>query len=274
MKRSIAVVIAFLTVQMMQAQYYEVGLGGFGTIFHGDVGAVGFKADGMQGFTPADGLGSLTFREQHNWHWSTRYNYSRGYLTSSDSWSTDDFKLARDIDFRTQVDEFAFMTEFNFWPYGTGTKNFQSFYIFTGIGLTYYHPQGYYNDQWYDLRSLGTEGQQTDLNAQLFYGRTTITLPMGMGYRRSVSRDLSFTTEIGWRRYGSDYLDDTSGDYVNTLDLAQERNQVAAYFANPGNVPFSEGSSRGNANTKDWAIFAGVSIFYNLSSRHERCRGF
>ena len=124
------------------------------------------------------------------------------------------------------------------------------------------------------MRPLGTEGQQTDLSDQLFYGTTTITVPMGMGYRRSLARDWSMTAEVGWRRYGSDYMDDTSGDYVNAVDLAEERNAMAAYFANPGNVPYSNGLARGNANTTDWAIFAGVTIFYNLSPRDERCSGF
>jgi hypothetical protein len=69
-------------------------------------------------------------------------------------------------------------------------------------------------------------------------------------------------------------MDDTSGDYVNAVDLAEERNAMAAYFANPGNVAYSNGLARGNANTTDWAIFAGVTIFYNLSPRDERCSGF
>ena len=54
---------------------------------------------------------------------------------------------------------------------------------------------------------------------------------MGMGFRRSL-RDISMTAEVGWRSYGSDYLDDTSGDYVDASNLAEERSSMAAYFAN------------------------------------------
>ena len=43
---------------------------------------------------------------------------------------------------------------------------------------------------------LWAEGQQTDLSDQLFYGTTTITVPMGMGYRRSLARDWSMTAEV------------------------------------------------------------------------------
>ena len=274
MKRSVFTLLLLVVSWTASAQFYELGLGAGGTLFHGDVGAVAFNAEGTSGFVPNQSFTTVTLRRQFNWHWSTRFNYTRGTLGSSDSWAKDDFKSVRNIDFRTAVDEFALLTEFNFWPYGTGTKNNQSFYIFSGLGLTAYNPQGEYNNEWVDLRPLGTEGQQTDLSDQLFYGTTTITLPMGMGYRRSLARDWSMTAEVGWRRYGSDYMDDTSGDYVNALDLAEERNAMAAYFANPGNVPYSNGLARGNANTTDWAIFAGVTIFYNLSPRDERCSGF
>jgi len=274
MKRSAFTLLLLVVSLTSSAQFYELGLGAGGTLFHGDVGAVAFNAEGASGFVPNQSFTTVTLRRQFNWHWSTRFNFTRGTIGSSDSWAKDDFKSVRNIDFRTAVDEFAFLTEFNFWPYGTGTKNNQSFYIFSGIGLTAYNPQGEYNNEWVDLRPLGTEGQQTDLSDQLFYGTTTITVPMGMGYRRSLARDWSMTAEVGWRRYGSDYMDDTSGDYVNAVDLAEERNAMAAYFANPGNVPYSNGLARGNANTTDWAIFAGVTIFYNLSPRDERCSGF
>lgn len=274
MKRSLITLIFLATSWWAHAQFYELGLGAGGTLFHGDVGAVAFNAEGAKGFVPNQAFSTVTLRRQFSWHWSTRFHYSRGHLSSSDSWAKDDFKSARNIDFRTEIDEFALMTEFNFWPYGTGTKYNQSFYIFSGIGLTAYNPQGEYDQEWVDLRPLGTEGQQTELTSQLFYGTTTITVPMGMGYRRSLARDWSMTAEIGWRSYGSDYLDDTSGDFVDADDLLEERNAVSAYFANPGNVAYSPGLARGNANTMDWSIFAGVTLFFNLSPRNERCSRF
>ena len=84
-----------------------------------------------------------------------------------DAWAKDDWKQDRDLAFRTEISEISYMTEFNYWPYGTGTKFNQSFYLFAGIGLTQYNPQGEFEGQWYDLRPMGTEGQQTDLNDQL-----------------------------------------------------------------------------------------------------------
>jgi len=258
----------------LHAQFYELGLGGSGTLFHGDVGAVGTNAQGVYGFLPNQPVGQITLRRQYNWHWSTRMNYYRGYVGASDAWARDDFKLNRGIAFRTEISEFSYMTEFNFWPYGTGTKFKRSFYIFGGLGLTFYNPQGFYQDEWHNLRELGTEGQQTELSDQLFYGNTTLTVPFGMGYRQSLGRDFSLSAEIGWRRYGTDYMDDTSGDYVDAVALEEERNAVAAYFSNPGNVSYSNGLARGTAEQRDWTIFAGLTIFYNLSPRDERCSGF
>ena len=275
MKLHTLLLAAFLGLSnSMLGQFYELGLGGSGTLFHGDVGAVATGAKGAHGFTPNQPASQITLRRQFNWHWSTRLSYTRGYLSGMDALAKDDWKQDRDLAFRTEISEISYMTEFNYWPYGTGTKFNQSFYLFAGIGLTQYHPQGEFEGEWYDLRPLGTEGQQTDLNNQLFYGTTTLTAAMGFGYRRSLARDWSMTTEVGWRSYGSDYLDDTSGDYVDAQDLAEERGELAAYFSNPGNVPYQSALARGNAQSKDWAIFAGLTIFYNLSPRDERCTGF
>ena len=274
MKRYILLILIFILPKGICAQHYELGFGGGGSLFHGDVGAVALNAEGIRGIFPNQPLGTITLRRQFNWHWSTRFNFSRGYLGSSDSWAKDDFKRHRAIDFRTEINEFALMTEFNFWPYATGSKKKQSFYIFGGIGLTGYNPQGIFENQWEDLRPLGTEGQQTALSSQLFYSTTTLTVPFGIGFRRSLGRDISMTAEIGWRSYGSDYIDDTSVDYVDASELAQERSVMAAYFANPGNVPYTNGLARGNANVKDWSIFVGITLFYNLNPRNERCREF
>ena len=46
-----------------------VGVGGSGTLFHGDVGAVGTNAQGGYGFLPNQPAGQITLRRQYNWHW-------------------------------------------------------------------------------------------------------------------------------------------------------------------------------------------------------------
>lgn len=274
MKKLLQIVALSLLSFGARGQFYEIGLGGSGTLFHGDVGGVLLQAEGARGLVPQDVAGQITLRRQFNWHWSTRMTYTYGYLTANDAWATDDFKSARNIAVRTEFGEFSYLAEFNFWPYGTGTKNNKSFYIFGGLGLTAFTPRGLLGDQWYDLRELGTEGQQTELTNQLFYNTFTLSTPFGMGYRQSISRDFSLTAEVGWRRHGSDYLDDTGGLYVDAADLEELRGVAAGYFSNPGDVPFQSGLYRGNADTKDWSIFAGITLFYNLSPRNERCSGF
>ena len=101
MKRKIIFILMLTFSIGVRAQYYELGFGGGGTLFHGDVGAVAFNAEGFRGLLPNQPVGTITLRRQFNWHWSTRFNFSRGYIGSSDSWAKDDFKSNRDIDFRT-----------------------------------------------------------------------------------------------------------------------------------------------------------------------------
>lgn len=271
MKSFTTVLFSILTfTAAAQYKYHEVGLGAATTHYYGDIGAVQWLP------VEGAGLGQLTVRSQWGWHWSTRWNFSQGQLVGNDAWSASQAKLNRGISFKTGIREAALLTEFNFWPYATGSKFTKSFYVFAGLGLTEYTPEGFDPDreQWVDLRSLGTEGQNTELADLLPYGTLSSTTLMGMGYRHGLGRDFSATLELGWRRYGSDYIDDTSGKYVHPELLAQENGDLAAYFSNPGGVPFDNGLYRGNPNTKDWAIFAGVTIFYNIVPRNERCEGF
>lgn len=268
MKHFFALILFWSVSVTAQMKYTEIGLGTSGTYFHGDVGQVNIL--------PSQSANQLVIRNQYGWHWGTRVSYTRGFLSGSDLIAPQLALRHRGISFRTEIQEFAFMAEFNYWPYATGTKYKQSFFLFGGLGLTQYNPQGFQNldSVFIDLRPLGTEGQGTDLSNTLPYGNLTTTLPFGLGYRRSIARDFSISVEMGWRRYGSDYLDDTSGKYVDAELLELEKGEWAAYFSNPGNVQPSEGLYRGNPDNRDWSIFAGVTIFYNIVPRNERCEGF
>ena len=182
MIRYILLILMFTLSNSMRAQYYELGFGGGGSVFHGDVGAVALNAEGIRGILPNQPIGTITLRRQFNWHWSTRFNFSKGYLGSSDSWAKDDFKSNRGIDFRTEINEFALMTEFNFWPYATGSKKKQSFYIFGGIGLTGYNPQGVYDDQWVDSKTIGDGGATNSIIKSAFLRYYHINGSHGNGF--------------------------------------------------------------------------------------------
>jgi hypothetical protein len=86
MKKACASILILLTGTLsVQAQFYELGFGGAGSVFHGDVGAVGTKAQGLYGFLPNQPLGVITLRRQFDWHWSTRLNYTRGYVGAAEA---------------------------------------------------------------------------------------------------------------------------------------------------------------------------------------------
>ena len=47
MIRYVLLILMFTLSNSMRAQYYELGFGGGGSIFHGDVGAVALNAEGI-----------------------------------------------------------------------------------------------------------------------------------------------------------------------------------------------------------------------------------
>ena len=84
-------------------------------------------------------------------------------------------------------------------------------------------------NEWIDLQSLGTEGQETEANSSEKYNLNSIAIPFGIGYKNNLN-EIALSIEWIWRTTATDYIDDVSGYYVNTNLLSDE----AAEMANPG----------------------------------------
>jgi hypothetical protein len=268
MKRLTILLFSFLPLFGF-GQLSEFGLGGGGTNFLGDVGNYGVSL-------PQRWYGTAEFRHQFDEHYAIRASGSYGQIYANDAQSSLDYRVDRNYEFRSNIFEAAVIMEFNFLPYITGskTKNHSS-YIFGGIGLFTFNPQGKYNDEWVDLQPLSTEGQGTSLAQITPYGRTGFSLPFGMGYRVSLSQDVSMAFEVGFRTTSTDYLDDVSSDYVDPTLLAQEKGDVAAYFADRSlSSSDKTGTARGNSLTNDWYVFSGIKFFFALTPKRERCKKF
>jgi hypothetical protein len=126
------------------------------------------------------------------------------------------------------------------------------------------------DDTWYDLQSLGTEGQGTTARpGSAPYKVDHVSVPFGAGFKFDLGK-VDVQLEWGMRRTGTDYIDDVSGTYVDNDVLAFENGPLAALLADPTGVHTIPGfnnddRSRGDPNTRDWYSYSGLTITYVIS---------
>ena len=193
-------------------------------------------------------------------------------LQSYDSNSSDTLQQMRNLSFRARLIEASLLLEINFFPYRTrgrqGGRQWTPF-IFAGIAYFRASPQAQLDDTWYDLQQLGTEGQGSSAGGEV-YPVDHMAVPFGGGVKLNAGR-IDFQLEWGMRRTWTDYIDDVSGNYVDNAILAFENGPLAATFADRSGVedaiPGYEntGRARGDANTRDWYVYSGLTITYILS---------
>jgi len=219
----------------------------------------------------------IFYRFNYSYRVAFKAAFNYGSIQGDDSQSSNPDQLERNLNFKSTIMEFSVRTEFNFWEYRTGHKDFIfAPYIFLGIGVFNFNPQAHYQNQWVSLRELSTEGEGTPLGTRKPYPLTQVCLPFGIGFKLTLSQQISLGIEWGPRKTFTDYLDDVSGTYVNPAKLAQYKGGMAATLSNttikPGNAADDTGKLRGNPNTKDWYFYYGLVISFKLKFKPKECR--
>jgi hypothetical protein len=202
---------------------------------------------------------------------SLRANFSYGNLEASDREATNPVLINRNLSFKTDFYEFAAGVEFNYLPYQTGhSKHWISPYLFAQVGLFRINPKTEYNGEWYELQPLGTEGQGTSLNNKDFYSKTQLCVPVGLGLKLSVARNLSLNLEYGVRKTFTDYIDDVgSSRYIDRTALSDINGPLVGELSNRS-LDQSPYGKRGNPSTKDWYFVFGGMLTYRLGPP-DRC---
>jgi hypothetical protein len=248
---------------------HELGIFAGGTNFYGDVGP-------DEIYVPTDYAGGIFYRHSFGDHVNWRFSVNYGQISAADSLSRSEWEVNRNLSFRSKVLDFNTTVEFNFFPYRIGRPGESTFFLFVGIGSNTYNPEAFLVYDWFELRPLSTEGQGTSQNpAQDPYGRLTMNIPFGMGYKVNMGKWAALGFEVGLRRTFTDYLDDVSTTYVNPVILAQEKGQIAAFLSdrslyNEDNTDFQ----RGNALNNDWFVFSGVTLTFKVFEHPQKCHKF
>jgi hypothetical protein len=237
----------FILPPALCAQTLEVGASGGVSYYLGDINpAIPYKQSKLA-------YGALA-RYNINNRWAVKFSYTRGKLTGDDLKSN--VVKSRDLNFKTNINDFALVTEFNFWEYFTGSKkNYFTPYIFGGIGFFTYKPFNFYG---VDLQAYGTEGQ-SQYQDQQYEGRApyklwSISFPFGFGFKYSLTKRLGLGLEWGMRKTLTDYIDDISTTYYTSGDEVSDPT-----------LSHTAGMQRGNEANDDWYNFTLLSLTYKFN---------
>ncbi|HQW04678.1 MAG: hypothetical protein IPH05_02690 [Flavobacteriales bacterium] len=266
MRRIVLLSIILLLTMGSRAQVSELGLTGGVTYYIGDLNPYRHY--------PKDTklAGGIVYRYNFSDRYAVRLQGLTGMLQAYDSHSSDSLQLLRNLHFRARLIEFSGLFEVNFRKYRSKDKDSKRWTPFLFFGLAYFRasPQAQLDDTWYNLQSLGTEGQGTTENpGSDVYPVDHIAIPFGVGFKVNVGR-VDFQLEWGLRRTYTDYIDDVSTTYVDRDLLALENGPLAATLADPSilaDLPVypNEARARGDVNTLDWYQYTGLSVTYIIS---------
>ncbi|MDB5272159.1 MAG: hypothetical protein JWO58_526 [Chitinophagaceae bacterium] len=176
----------------------------------------------------------------------TELNYFRLYAK--------DYYAVRNLTFRSNNVELYTSAMISLFPYEKHFRRRRMLdpYIFIGIGLVYYAPQGELDGKWYNLRPLHTEGKS--------YSPIAPMVPYGVGTRINVGVNWNFLVEAGYRWTFTDYMDDVSGPNYQTTYDSQLASQLGYRSTTAGL------KTRGNPNKNDGYFMFNARLTYTFSN--------
>jgi hypothetical protein len=201
--------------------------------------------------------------------WAFRLAYSNLQLNGSDKSSG--YRPERGLSFNTNVHDVAFIAEFNFFDYFTGSKRHGlSPYLFGGISLLNFNPKA---DDGKALCNVLTDVEDYNSNnlgnGEEKYNKFAASIPFGIGVKYSIGKRLGATLEWRWDYAFTDWLDDCHAYYPTYND----KNQPYVQYSDPTGFtedPEHPGTNerqyiqRGNKYDKDWYGYLNFSLVYKF----------
>lgn len=223
------------------------------------------------------------------------------------------FRKVRNLSFRNRIHEFSVTGIFDLFENdGTYISRVKwTPYALIGVAVFYHNPQAQapktYLDgttnpkagEWVDLQPLGTEGQNStlqagDANVGLKpYSLLQVAIPFGVGARFRLNEVLDLWADIGFRYTFTDYLDDVSGNYVDLGVFKDPLAQAMSYRSNEvvttGTTPYVgrdgiiynvvngygsefKDNNRGNKKNNDIYMVTSIKITYILGATFHRAK--
>lgn len=248
MRKIIIIIGAVFFTQISFAQTIEIG-GFVGTSYY-----LGELNPAMPYNQTQLAYGALA-RYNLNERWAVKFSYYRGDVQGSDA--TGGWVEDRGLDFKSKINDFSLVAEFNFWEYFTGSKkSFFTPFIFGGASFFTFNPISYSG---VILQPEGTEGQNDGFDGRSPYNKYSFAIPFGFGFKYSLTERLGITFEWGMRKTFTDYIDDISTTYANDPDIIADPTQTHSAYM-----------QRGDDQTMDWYNYTGVTFTYKFDLRNKK----
>lgn len=218
MKKLFLLITSFIFIQV-NAQIHEVGVFLGGSSFIGDVG----KMQYVDLNEPAIGI-------IYKWNKSTRHawraSFTHGKISDNDLKSKMPSRVKRGYNFDNKINELALGLEFNFLEYDLHSLDPQfTPYVHIGLAGFMYEDLAVSNNKTYNLDN----------------NKFNLAIPMTVGVKTRLYKQLTVGAEVGFRYTFSDNLDGS----------------------NPSNDVYKN-LRFGNLDSKDWYVFSGVTLTYTF----------
>ncbi len=146
-------------------------------------------------------------------------------------------------------------------------------YLMGGVGGFYFNPKAEYMGVTYELQPLGTEGQYIPGGGyEQPYSNYAINANMGGGLNVRINENWRVRIEATARFAFTDFLDDVSTIFPDSVDLSNTPNGAIAVLLSskrPKGFP-DKGRARGNPGNNDIVITAGIALTYIFPSKSNR----
>jgi len=213
---------------------------------------------------------------------------SHGMLRGDDKKTEEQYRRARNLNFRSPIVELATRLEYSILTPKKGHRyslrkvrgragvRFQAD-IFLGIGVFYFNPKGYDEEtqEWVKLRPIGTEGQNY-AKTRKPYSPVSVSFPVGFNVKYILNRKWNIGLEYGMRPTLTDYIDDVSTTYADPEQIGQNSGidpELAKRLADPSENKYNPNGSykninqqRGNSKNNDMYMFMFITVNYKLKT--------
>lgn len=249
------------SLAVVKAQRLEVGLMGGYTVYSGDLSRSEFGLYFQDAGIAYGVFARYDIAKMISAKLSINYADSRGDDANGSN-------PERDLNFRSDVFEISLVGEMNLYGVAQKNDNFLFVpYLFAGIGIFNFSPEGRFEDTFVELQPLGTEGQGLP-GYEAPYQLTQVMVPLGIGAKMTLNNKITIGFEIGARKLFTDHFDDISGAEVNYRDILRGNGTLAAQMSNKlidTNTEVDVTYVRGG-EAKDWYFISGISLAFRLNS--------